>query len=56
MWQPALYVFRDDHMLLDNQLEGLSLRKTESPSFSSHSLPVVIYLGAGPCEDFPHLG
>lgn len=43
------YVFRTNHLVLDNQLYS-SLRKTISPTLLIPSLSVVLCLGSTPCE------
>ena len=38
---------------MDNESEGSFLRKANIPSPSNQSLPIVLYLGVGPCETSP---
>ena len=40
----------DDHLASDNQPEVSSLWRTDSPSLSSHWLPVALHLGVDLCE------
>ena len=52
--QPAcMYVFKDDHLVLDNQPRSLIPRETDSPALSFPSLLVVFCLGVGPREVHP---
>lgn len=39
-----------ENLGLDNLVGGSFLMKTDSPSLSSHSLPVALYLGVGSSE------
>lgn len=43
-------MFRAENLGLDNLLGGSSLKKTDSPSLSCHSLPIALYLGVGSYE------
>lgn len=47
------HMFSADHMGLDNQARGSSLKKTDSPSRISLRLPVALHLWAGSCENSP---
>lgn len=47
---PSVYVFRADHLGLNN-LSGLFWEQTDNYlSVSSHQLPIALRLGVGPCE------
>jgi hypothetical protein len=43
-----LYVFRSNHLVLDNQLVCSSLEKRICPALSIPQLPVVVYVGLRP--------
>lgn len=50
----CVYVFRDDHLVLESQLVCSSSRRAASPISSSTQLPVAAYVGLRPWEVYPH--
>lgn len=42
--------FNPEHFILDNKLRVLTIVETNSPSLSSHSLPIVLGLLLEPCD------